>query len=107
MCDPRRGFDRRGRVGYTATMLPENAADLLARFDRVTPADGDELAELSKERGWVEAIRYFAERGMLTPAGEAEAAQILAASNEWADGLSTDELVLPPPDTADAPAISG
>lgn len=88
-------------------MLTENAADLLSRFDRVTPADGDELAELSKERGWVEAIRYFAERGMLNPDGEAEAAQILAASNEWADGLSTDELVLPSTDLGDAPVVVG
>ena len=86
-------------------MLPENAADLLSRFDSVTPADGDELAELSKERGWVEAVRYFAERGMLTPAGEMEATQILAASNEWADGLTTDGLVLPPADDGDAPVV--
>lgn len=88
-------------------MLPETAADLLSRFDRVTPADGDELAELSKERGWVEAIRYFADRGMLTPAGAAEAAQILAASNEWADGLPTDGLTLPPADDGDTPVVVG
>ena len=88
-------------------MLPGNATDLLPRFDRVTPVDGDELVELSKERGWVEAIRYFAERGMFTPAGEAEATQILAASNEWADGLTMDELVLPPADEEDRPVIVG
>ena len=88
-------------------MLPENAADLLSRFDRIMPADGDELADLLKERGWVEAIRYFAERRMLTPAGEVEAAQILAASNEWADGLTMDDLVLPPADDGDGPVIVG
>lgn len=88
-------------------MLAETSADLLSRFDHVTPADGNELTELSKERGWVEAIRYFAERGMLTPAGEAEAAQILAASNEWGDGLSMDDLVLPPTDDGDAPVVVG
>lgn len=88
-------------------MLPEAATDLLSRFDRVTPANCDELAELSKERGWVEAVRYFAERGMLTPAGEMEAAQILAASREWADGLSMDELALPLADDGDAPVVVG
>ena len=60
------------------------AVDLLARFEAVVPADGDALCELCKERGWVEALKYLAERGLLTPAGVAETGLILAASSEWA-----------------------
>ena len=67
------------------------AADLLARFDAVVPADGDALRELCKERGWVEALKYLAERGLLTPAGVTEVGHVLAASGEWADGLAADD----------------
>jgi hypothetical protein len=70
--------------------IPTAAKALLSRFDTVVPADGDEMLELYKERGWVEALQYLSERGLLTPDGEAEAAKILAASAEWADGLETD-----------------
>lgn len=88
--------------------LAGRAADLLARFDTVVPADGDALCELFKERGWVEALKQLGERGMLTPAGVAEANRILAASDEWVDGLETDEAPWPvvlPPAPADEPAV--
>lgn len=85
------------------------AETLLSRFDTVAPANGDEMLELFKARGWVEALRYLAERGMLTPEGEAEAAGILAASGEWADGLETDEspwpIALPAVPAADEPVV--
>jgi hypothetical protein len=84
------------------------AVDLLARFDAVVPADGDAMCELFKERGWIEALRYLGERGMLTPAGVAEAGLILAASAEWVDGLETDESpwqVPLPPVPADEPVV--
>ena len=85
------------------------AETLLCRFETVVPADGDEMLELFKERGWVEALQYLAERRMLTPEGEAEAANILAASGEWADGLETDDspwpVALPAVPAADKPIV--
>lgn len=81
-------------------MIQHQVRDLLAHFDTVVPANGDQMLELFKERGWAEAIRHFAEQGMLTPAGEAEAARLLAASAEWAEELETDvnpwPVVVPP-----------
>jgi hypothetical protein len=68
------------------------AEDLLARLDRVTPADGDEMRSLYLERGWAEAVRHFAGGGMLNPAGLAEAGLLLAARTEWVDGLASDNL---------------
>lgn len=59
------GFDLSCSAGYTPPMLTAPATNLLAHFNRVTPADGDELTELSRGRGRDEAIRYFAERGTL------------------------------------------
>lgn len=88
-------------------MLTQQADDQLARLDRVTPKDGDEMNLVYRERGWVEAIEYFAKRGMLTPAGETEATKLLAASEEWVGDLSADGLVLPPvPDgQGDSPVV--
>lgn len=87
--------------------VPMTAAALLARLDDVLPADGDEMLDLFRERGWVEALRHLSERGMLTPAGEAEVATILAAVGEWADGLAVDEYDWPtaPPVPADDPVV--
>jgi hypothetical protein len=88
--------------------IPTTAKALLSRFDTIVPADGDEMLELYKERGWVEALQYLSERGLLTPAGETEAARILVASGEWADGLETDVNDWPvslPPVPADHPVI--
>lgn len=79
----------------------QQAQDLLRHFDTLTPANGDDMRELYKERGWVEAIQYLSERGMLTPEGEQEAGKILAASGEWARDWSSD-LTLPPVTAADA-----
>lgn len=76
--------------------------DLLARLDLVTPADGDEMCSLFLERGWVEAVRHLVKGGMLNPAGLKEAGLLIAASNEWADGLSSDEF-----EGTDPPAIAG
>lgn len=88
-------------------MLHTDADDLLTRLDRVTPKDGDEMTLVYRERGWIEAIEYLAKRGMLNPAGEAEAKKLVAASNEWVDGLSSDELVVPPvpEDPGDDPVV--
>jgi hypothetical protein len=83
------------------------ADDLLARLDTVTPSDGDQMCAVYQERGWIEAVRHFAEKGMLTPAGVAEAGALVAASHEWADTLPREELVsppLPPVPLGDAPA---
>lgn len=89
-----------GRVGGPArrpfSPRTRRADDLLARLDRVTPADGDEMCSLFLERGWVEAVRHFARGSMLTPAGVREVGLLLAASNEWADGLPTDVEGTPP-----------
>lgn len=71
--------------------LAGRADDLLARLDRVTPADGDEMCSLFLERGWVEAVRHLARGVMLTLGGIKEAGLLIAASNEWADGLATDD----------------
>lgn len=87
-------------------MLQTNANELLTLFDAVTPANGDELRALDKERGWIEALAYLAERGMLTQEGEAEAADIMAASKAWADEFTTDVVLPPvPDDSADAPVV--
>lgn len=87
--------------------LNHDADALIARLDLVTHTDGDELQLVSRERGWIEAIQYLAEKGMLTPAGEAEAAKLVAASSEWANGLACDELDTPssPSDPGDEPVI--
>lgn len=89
-------------------MITNAARTLLSRFDSLTPADGDELCLLSKERGWVEALMHLADLGLLTPEGEVEAMKILAASGEWADGFQGD-IVLPPvpEETCERPTVVG
>ena len=86
-------------------MLTNQTKAQLEQLDRVTPKDGDEMAEVDKERGWLEAIRHFAERGMLTTDGQEEAAKIITASAEWMTGLAMDELVMPPADQGDEPVV--
>jgi hypothetical protein len=90
---------------YDFRMLTDQTTAQLEQLDRATPKDGDELAEVAKERGWLEAIRHFAERGMLTPDGQEEAAKIVTASAEWMTGLAMDELVMPPADEGDSPVV--
>lgn len=80
----------RNRSEVARLSLLGRAEELLARLGHVTPADGDEMCSLFLERGWVEALRHFARGGMLTPEGLSEASSLIAASNEWADGLATD-----------------
>lgn len=70
--------------------LVGRADDLLARMDHVTPGDGDEMCSLFLERGWVEAVRHLVKGEMLNPARLAEAGRLLAASDDWADGLTDD-----------------
>jgi hypothetical protein len=90
--------------GTLMAMLTQHAEDQLARLDRVTPKDGDEMNLVYREQGWIEAIKYFAKRGEFTAAGEAEASKLIAASAEWVSGLDADELVVPPvPDEGDDP----
>jgi hypothetical protein len=87
-------------------MLQAAATALLARFDAVTPRDGDELRALDNERGWVEALAHLVRHGMLTEEGLGEAAKIFEASAEWVGGFETD-LVLPPAEVVDEPMIVG
>lgn len=87
-------------------MIQDTARALLSRLDSVTPADGDEMSLLFKERGWVEALLHLADNGMLTTEGEAEAAKVLAASGEWAAGLQSDFVLPPVPDEpGDSPVV--
>lgn len=83
---------------FQTPALTGRADELLARLDHVIPHDGDGLAAVARERGWVEAIRHFAARGLLTPEGTAEAAKLLSATAGWVaeqdDDL--DPPVLPP-----------
>lgn len=79
------------------TNLRHNAEQLIDRLDAFPPADGHEERIFQRERGWVEAVKHLLERRMLTPEGIEEAGKILAASNDWADGLQAEEdkLVMP------------
>lgn len=63
--------------------LQRKAKALLADMDDVTPADGDAMRALFLERGWVEAVEYFAAKGMFGHAGVVEAGKLLDASREW------------------------
>lgn len=85
-------------------MIPTQAEDLLDRLSHVTPSDGDELSLLTREKGWIEAIRHFARHGMLTEAGVGEALALMEASHEWVDTLGND-LTMPPAPDADTPLL--
>ena len=69
---------------------PTPVPPLARRIDRQLaalaehPADDatDRLAVM-RERGWLEAVRHFVARGELTHAGQVEAGQFAAASEDW------------------------
>ncbi|MBX9622650.1 MAG: transposase [Gemmataceae bacterium] len=66
--------------------LTGRADELLARLDHVTPHDGDGLSAVARERGWVEAVRHFAARGLLTPVGTSDRASDRASENRSGSG---------------------
>ena len=88
-------------------MLVTTAAkDLLARLDHVTPANGEDMCAVAEQRGWANAMLYMERNGMLRDSGREEALKLIAATNEWLDGLPSD-LVMPPvpQDEGDAPVV--
>ncbi|MBX9581507.1 MAG: hypothetical protein K2X87_14500 [Gemmataceae bacterium] len=82
--------------------LTARADQLLAKLDHVTPHDGEGVAAVARERGWVEAARHFAARGLLTPAGVREAGKLLAATADW---IAEQDADLDPPVLPPAPDI--
>ena len=86
----------------TQQNLSGRADELLARLDHVTPHDGEGLAAVARERGWVEAVRFFAGFGLLNRAGLVEAGNLLTATAGWVDEQDDD---LDPPALPPVPDV--
>lgn len=89
------GVTRDGKSANISAMLQHHARSLIDQLDTTYAADTVTLLTIQRERGWIEGILHFAEKGMLTAAGIEEAKQALTTSREWADTLFGDELVMP------------
>ncbi|MBX9628254.1 MAG: hypothetical protein K2X82_30930 [Gemmataceae bacterium] len=86
----------------TQRNLSGRADELLARLDHVAPHDGEGLSAVARERGWVEAVRFFARFGLLNRAGLVEAGNLLTATSGWVDEQDDD---LDPPALPPVPDI--
>ncbi|MBX9580245.1 MAG: hypothetical protein K2X87_08045 [Gemmataceae bacterium] len=70
-------------VSPRSLALCRRAELLLDRMEQVDPPDMDVLRALAEERGWVDAVRFFALKGTLTPEGLADAEESLAETEGW------------------------
>jgi hypothetical protein len=92
------------RVSPRSLALCRRAEILLEKLSEIDSTDGGVLFEAAEEKGWADAIRFFALKGTLTPAGLADAEECLSRTEEWFTGQVSDEEEADPPALPPVPA---
>ncbi|MBX9580838.1 MAG: hypothetical protein K2X87_11070 [Gemmataceae bacterium] len=82
--------------------LARRAGRLLESIDRLTLAAGDVQDALAEERGWVDAVRFFASEGTLTPAGVVDGEAALSETERLVGELSSGPAAGPPDDRGES-----